>query len=197
MIKEEFINELRNKLVGLPKEELENRLNYYEEMIEDRMDEGKTEEEAVAEIGNVDDIAKQITDETPLITLVKEQTKPKRSLKVWEIVLLFLGFPLWFPLVLTGLILCFVAYLLIWVFVIVSYSIEFSFAVASIASLVGFLIYLGNGEVNLIALGLTIMCLGVAILFVFVCIAITKMTIKLSKTVLLKIKSAIIGKESK
>lgn len=197
MTKEEFINELRNKLVGLPKEELENRLNYYEEMIEDRMDEGKTEEEAVAEIGNVDDIAKQITDETPLITLVKEQTKPKRSLKVWEIVLLFLGFPLWFPLVLTGLILCFVAYLLIWVFVIVSYSIEFSFAVASIASLVGFLIYLGNGEVNLIALGLTIMCLGVAILFVFVCIAVTKMTIKLSKTVLLKIKSAIIGKESK
>lgn len=197
MTKEEFINELRNKLVGLPKEELENRLNYYEEMIEDRMDEGKTEEEAVTEIGNVDDIAKQITDETPLITLVKEQTKPKRSLKVWEIVLLFLGFPLWFPLVLTGLILCFVAYLLIWVFVIVSYSIEFSFAVASIASLVGFLIYLGNGEVNLIALGLTIMCLGVAILFVFVCIAITKMTIKLSKTVLLKIKSAIIRKESK
>ena len=197
MTKEEFINELRNKLVGLPKEELENRLNYYEEMIEDRMDEGKTEEEAVAEIGNVDDIAKQITDETPLITLVKEQTKPKRRLKVWEIVLLFLGFPLWFPLVLTGLLLCFVAYLLIWVFVIVSYSIEFSFAVASIASLVGFLIYLGNGEVNLIALGLTIMCLGVAILFVFVCIAITKMTIKLSKAVLLKIKSAIIGKESK
>ena len=197
MDKKEFLSELEKRLQGLPKADIEERLEFYSESIDDRVEEGKTEEEAINDMGGIDSVVNQIADETPIVNLVKERVKPKRRLTGLEIALLIIGFPLWFPLVLTGLLLCFVAYLLIWVFVIVSYSIEFSFAVASIASLVGFLIYLGNGEVNLIALGLTIMCLGVAILFVFVCIAITKMTIKLSKAVLLKIKSAIIGKESK
>lgn len=41
MKKEEFLAELRSKLSGLPKEDIDNRIEFYNEMIEDRIDEGK------------------------------------------------------------------------------------------------------------------------------------------------------------
>ncbi len=42
MTKQEFIAELRKGLSGLPKKELEERLTFYSEMIDDRMEEGLT-----------------------------------------------------------------------------------------------------------------------------------------------------------
>ena len=49
MNKKEFLDELRVGLAGLPESDLEERLNFYEEMIDDRIDEGLTEEEAIEE----------------------------------------------------------------------------------------------------------------------------------------------------
>ena len=48
MKKQEFLNELRKQLAGLPKDDLDNRINFYEEMINDRMDEGLSEEEDIS-----------------------------------------------------------------------------------------------------------------------------------------------------
>lgn len=194
MTKNMFLNELRRRLVGLPQDDLDNRISFYEEMIDDRISEGKSEEEAVADIGSVDDIVKQIANETPLFKLVKERTKPKRSLKAWEIVLIVVGFPLWFPLLITAFVLTLVAYILIWVLVIVSYSIELALAASSIAGFIAFFAYMINGTMNYQALGAAIMCLGAAILFYFACIGATKITIKLSKNIILAIKSAFIRK---
>lgn len=194
MYKNEFLTELRNRLQGLPQDDLDNRINFYEEMINDRMDEGKSEEEAVAEIGSVDEVVTQIASETPLLKLVKEKAKPKRTLKVWEIILIILGFPLWFPLLITAFVLCLVAYILIWTLVIVVYSVELSFIVTSIAGLVAFFVYLFAGQFNLIPLAAAIMCAGGAVLLYFGCTEVTKLTIKLSKNIVLKIKTAFIRK---
>ena len=54
--------ELREELMGLPQDEIEERLDFYSEMIEDRMEEGLSEEVAVAEIGIPAEIAAQITE---------------------------------------------------------------------------------------------------------------------------------------
>ena len=94
MKKDEFLLELRSQLVGLPKEDVDNRIAFYSEMIDDRIDEGKSEEEAVAEVGGVDKVVEDIAADTPLTTLVKEKVKPKRSLRVWEIILIAVGIPL-------------------------------------------------------------------------------------------------------
>ena len=67
-------------------------------MIDDRMEDGISEEEAVEGIGTVDQIYEQIMSDMPLVKLVKEKVKPKRKLKAWEIVLLTLGSPVWIPL---------------------------------------------------------------------------------------------------
>ena len=197
MNKEEFLNALRNKLVGLPEADVEDRISFYQEMIEDRIDEGKSEEEAINEIGSADDIVKEIAKDTPLAKLVKEKVRPKRSLRAWEIVLIALGFPLWFPLVVTAFVLALVAYLLIWVWVLVVYTVEISLATAGAGGFIIFPAYLANGNFNLTALGASIMSLGGAILLIFGCIGITKGTIKLSRSIVIGIKSTFIKKGRK
>ena len=183
MKKNEFLNELRKRLIGLPNTDIEDRLSFYSEAIDDRIDEGK-----------IDEIVNEIAKDTPLLKLVKEKVKPKRSLRAWEIVLIIVGFPLWFPLALTALVLILVAYLLVWVFVIVSYTIEGSLVGVALGGLVAFTAYLTDGTLNLLPLGASIMCLGAAILFVFACIGITKATFQLSKKMVIAIKKAFIKK---
>ena len=197
MRKYEFLTELQNKLQGLPKDEIENRVNFYREMIEDRMDEGKSEEQAVAEVGDVDDIVRQIASETPFVKLVKEKAKPKRSLRGWEIALLILGSPLWFPLMLTGMVLCLVFYLLVWILVIVTYVVELALIASSVVCIVAFFVMLFQGNVNLMALGGSIMCAGAALLFLFACIGATKVTLKLSKSIMTGIKTSFVRKGAK
>lgn len=46
MSKQEFLEQLRRGLSGLPREDIEERLKFYSEMLEDRMEEGLSEEEA-------------------------------------------------------------------------------------------------------------------------------------------------------
>ena len=194
MKKEQFLKELEGRLQGLPKKDLEERISFYGEMIDDRIDEGQSEEEAVAAIGTVDEVVAQITKETPLASLVKERMKPKRRLKAWEIVMLIVGFPLWFPLLLVFLILIFVAYLLIWVGVLVCYALELALAVTSVGSLVLFFAMLGSGAFELSYLGIAILAAGLAIFLLFGCIKITKPTCILAKKIVLWIKSWFIGK---
>ena len=197
MRKEQFLNELRNKLAVLPKEEADDRLSFYSEMIDDRVAEGKTEEEAVDEIGGVDKVVNEIAGDTSLMTLMKEKAKGKRALKVWEIVLICVGFPIWFPIGLTIAILALVFYLLLWILVIVCYVVETALGVCSVGGLIVFFAYLFTGQFNLIPLAVSIMSTGAAILLFFGCAGATKGTIKLSKLIFTKIKAAIIRKGSK
>ena len=60
MNKSEFLSELRTRLKGLPQNEIEERLSFYGEAIDDRIEEGVPEEDAVLEIGSIDDIVAQI-----------------------------------------------------------------------------------------------------------------------------------------
>lgn len=195
MTKKEFLSSLRSKLQGLPPSDIDERISFYSEMIDDRMDEGKSEEEAIAEIGNVDDVVMEIAKDTPLVKLVKEKMKPRRRIRAWEIVLIALGFPLWFPLLVTALVLIMVFWILVWVLVIVTYAVEIALSAASVAGVVAFAAYFLNGEMNYTAIGASIMCAGAAILFVFACIGATKGSIALTKGIITGVKKLLIGKK--
>ena len=58
--------------MSLPQGDVEERLTFYSEMIDDRMEEGISEEEAVCEIGSVDEIVSQIIADIPFTKLVRE-----------------------------------------------------------------------------------------------------------------------------
>lgn len=194
MKKQEFLNELRRQLRGLPQDEIESRVSFYEEMINDMMDEGKSEEEAIIEIGSVDSVVSDIAKDTPFKTVIKERYKPKRSLTALEIVLLVLGFPLWFPLLVTFFAFCLVGYILEWVLVIVTYAVEAALIAAAIAGIASFFVYLSNGNPAIWMLGAALLALGASFLFIFVCIGATKVSIKLSKAIATGIKKSFIQK---
>ena len=97
MTKYEYLEELQKGLSDLPKREVGERINFYGEMIDDRMEEGLSEEEAVLAVGTVEEIVLQISEEIKEAKLSKKSAS-KRRLRPWEIVLLVLGSPLWLAL---------------------------------------------------------------------------------------------------
>lgn len=168
MNKQEFSDSLKQKLSGLPAQEVEERLSFYCEMIDDRIEEGRTEEEAVAEIGSVDAIAAQIIAEIPLTKIAKERIKPKRQMRPWEIVLLILGSPIWLSLVVAVAVVAFALYAVLWSLVLAVWAVFAAFALcAPFALCVGILLAVeGNGSVGLALVGAALVCAGYAI-FVF------------------------------
>lgn len=63
MTRELFLKDLNNALAGLGGEEVESILAYYSEMIDDRMEAGMTEEDAVNAMEPVDTIASRVLSE--------------------------------------------------------------------------------------------------------------------------------------
>ena len=116
---------LNKKLRKIPKEELAERLSFYSEIIDDRMEEGLSEEEAVLSVGDVDKIAAEIIAELGIET--KKEKKSAEPLRPWEIALVIIGSPLWAPLLLAF-------FIITWSLIAVMWSVEivfFAFAVVS------------------------------------------------------------------
>ncbi|MGI6787263.1 MAG: DUF1700 domain-containing protein [Acholeplasmataceae bacterium] len=198
MTKEKFLSELRLKLKGLPKEDIEDRISFYSEMIDDRMEEGLSEEDAINEIGTSDAVAAKVIEATPLARIVKEKVKPKRKLENWEIILIILGFPLWFPLLVMLLAFLFVFAILLWSAVIVLWSVEGSLVAGGISFLIDSIIHLFDGYLLASAgmFGLSLLCVGVAIFLFYLCVKVTELTAKLTQKIILSIKKALVGGES-
>ena len=135
MNKTEFLNKLRTALNGIPQDDIEERVSFYGEMIDDRMEEGLTEEEAVSGIGPIDEIVTQTLSEVPLTKLVKEKVKPKRELRAWEIVLIILGFPLWFSLFVAAFAVVLSLYIVLWALLISLWAVMVSFAAVALAGI--------------------------------------------------------------
>jgi len=200
MTKNEFLEELRSKLVGLPKEDVDERICFYEEMINDRMDEGKSEEEAVADIGTVDEVIRQIAKDTPLVSLVKHKIKPKRRLAGWEIALIAGTSPFWFPFAIVAIVLLFVGFILMWTGAIVVYATEVSLIAAAFMSLVSFFLGVFDGggiTANITYLGMAGMCFGGAIGLGFGCYGVTKGMVNATRGMFIGIKSWFIKKGDK
>lgn len=193
MTKKEYLTELRKNLCGLPEKDIDDRISFYEEAIDDRISDGKSEEEAIADIGTIDDVVKQIAQETPFKKIVKEKIKPKRRLRGWEIALIIIGFPLWLPILIVAFVMTLVGIILLWVLTIVSYAVETAFAAGSIATFVAFIGSAVYSEPNFLALGASVALFGAACLFVFACIGSTKLNILITKSIFLGIKKSIIS----
>ena len=198
MNKDQFLEELRKKLSGLPQEEIDERVAFYSEMIDDRMEEDITEEEAVASLGTVDSVVEQIMSEIPLTKLVKQKVKPKGKMKAWEVVLLVLGAPVWIPLIIAALAIALSVYIVIWAVVISVYAVNLSVAAGAASGLAGIFIYLkaGNPAGMLFSFGAAIALAGLTILLFFVCKWITKAVIKLTGRIFLGTKTSFVGKEA-
>lgn len=196
MNKQEFLTYLRKGLSGLPQEDIEERLTFYSEMIDDRIEEGLSESEAVSEIGSVNSVVAQILTDTPLTKLVKERVKPNRILKAWEIVLLVLGSPIWLSLLIAAFSIILAVYIVIWSGVVTLWSVEASFVACSLGGIVSAAVFAfqGNGLTGLAMLSAGVCCAGLSIFLFFGCKAATKGILLLTKKMALGIKTLFVGK---
>lgn len=199
MNREEFLAALRKGLSGLPQEDIERSIEFYGELIDDHMENGLSDEEATAALGSVDEIVAQILSETSLPKLIKAKVRPNRALKVWEVVVVILGAPLWLPLLLAAGILVFSIYIVLWSVIFSLYAVDLSLAVCSLAGLVSLLpfgVLYGNLAAGVLMVGAGMICAGLAILLFLGLLGVTKAGLCLSRNILRWIKSPFIRKEN-
>lgn len=196
MNKQEFILNLRQKLSGLPTREVEERLAFYSEMIDDRVEEGLTEEDAVAEIGSVDEVASQIIADIPLVKIAKEKIKPKRRMRAWELVLLAVGSPVWLSLAIAALAVIFSLYVAFWSVIASLWAVFGALAGCAFGAVIaGAVLTLGNVPlVGLATVAAGIFCAGASILWFLGCKWLTGEILLLTKKVALWIKKLLTGK---
>lgn len=196
MKKSDFLSALQENLYGLPKEDIEKSLDYYSEIIEDKLEDGLTEEEAVEALGTAEEVAEQIFMDASLPKIIKTKVKPSRPLKIWEIVLLILGSPVWLSLLIAAAAVLFSIYIVTWSIIISLYSAVLAFAVGAIGGIVGvaICICIGNPVQGVFMLGAGLVLAGLTVLSFLGCNQISKYVIILSKKCLMLIKSCFIKK---
>ncbi len=166
MNKIDFICEMNSRLYGLPEEDINKSIDYYCELIEDNVEDGKSEEDAVAALGDINEIVSQIMLDIPLTKLVKAKVKPSRTLRVWEVIFLVLGSPIWLSLLIALFSVVLAVYISIWAVVVSFYAVVLSLAVSTLAVIVGVFVSLFKGLFlnSLIFLSLTLICAGLTML---------------------------------
>lgn len=136
MNKEEFLNRLREALKGLPAAETEKSALYYAEILDDRMEDGMSEVEAVASLGAPEEVAENLKLELPLGTLVRSKMSGS-GMGAGTVVLLVLGSPVWLPLLLAGLAVALSLAVSLWAIVLSLWTVVLALMLTLSLSVVG------------------------------------------------------------
>lgn len=190
MTKNEFLESLRNALSEMDEEDRAKQLEYYSEMIDDRIEDGCTEEEAISALGSIYDIKKTIFAEMPLLKKVKTNIKPKKKMRAWQKVLLIISAPIWGSLFFAFACVAFALLIVVWALVISLYAVTFSLAISSIAMLASSPILLMNANAvqAVIIFGAALIVAGIALLSFIISFFATKGAVNLGKAMIKLIK---------
>lgn len=197
MDKQAFLAQLRQGLSGLPEDDIPERLTFYSEMIDDRMEEGLSQEEAVAAVGSVEEIVAQIIADTPLPKIPKERIAPKKHFKAWEIILLALGSPVWLSLLIAAIAVIASLYISLWSVILSLWAVFGSLVGCSFGSIIaGIGFALGNHTLSGIAMiGAGMVYAGLSVFMFLGCKAATKGIFLLTKKLAVWTKNRFIKKE--
>lgn len=197
MTKQEFTDALRARLAGLPEADVAERLDFYGEMIDDRMEDGLSEEEAVADVGTVEEIAEQIIASIPFAKIAKERLKPKRQLETWEILLIILGAPIWLSVAASLFAVVVSVYAVVFSVIVSLWAVFVSLVACSVGGVAAGAIVAvgGNVAVGAATVGAGLICAGLAIFLFFGCEAATRGVILLTKKMATAIKKCFVKGE--
>lgn len=93
MTRDEFLGRLGELLACLPAEQVEETKAFYAEAIADRMEDGMSEEEAVAAMGTPGEVAEATLDDLPAVPRAIARTRRRSTTLLW--VLTIVGSPVW------------------------------------------------------------------------------------------------------
>ena len=196
MNKQEFLGQLSKELLGLPQDEIDEQLEFYSEMIEDRKEEGLSEEEAIAAVGTAQEIVTQVVNETPFVKIAKEGIRPKRMLNVGEILLLALGSPIWLSLAVVAFAVILSLYISLWSLIVSLWLVFVSLAACSVGGMITCIIFALSGRIatGIAMLAAGIVCAGLSIFMFYGCKEATKGIVVLTKKIAHFIKKSFIKK---
>ncbi|MCL2522458.1 MAG: DUF1700 domain-containing protein [Erysipelotrichales bacterium] len=153
----EFKKELRSRIAIMPEGEIRKAIDFYRELVLDNIDSGKTEEEAIRALGDIDTIAGKILSEYS-----SNFVKKRKIDKVLIIILLIFAAPILFGIAgaLFGVLLSIAVVLL------VCFLLGYIFVAAGVVGLLFSIIGFVNVAPFLLDLGMSFGIIGIGILFI-------------------------------
>lgn len=164
MTRDEFLGRLGELLACLPAEQVEETKAFYAEAIADRMEDGMSEEEAVAAMGTPREVAEATLDDLPAVPRAIAKTRRRSTALLW--VLTIVGSPVWVPLLLAFAAVAVTVYVCIWVLALCVWVIAATLGAVGATSLalVAAGVAVGHVPYVIVMLGCGLAFVGVALL---------------------------------
>lgn len=193
MRKAEFLSALRRSLRGLPKSDIDGHVSFFEEIIDDRVEDGLSEEQAVRSLGGVSKISTQIIAQTPFTKIIKERAR-SCGLGFFGITLIILGSPIWIALFASAFAVIVSLYAVVFSLVAVLWAVELSFIVGSVGGVAvgAFFAFGENGVAGLLLISMALVVGGISIFMFYGCKEATKGSLWLIAKSVLGIKNLFI-----
>ncbi|MDO4427899.1 MAG: DUF1700 domain-containing protein [Atopobiaceae bacterium] len=164
MTRDEFLNRLGELLACLSAEQVEETKQFYAEAIADRMEDGMSEEEAVAAMGAPGEVAEATLDDLPAVPRAIARTRRRSTALLW--VLAVVGSPVWVPLLIGFAAVATAVYVCIWVLALCVWLVAAALGGAGVAELLFAVsgIAIGYAPYALASAGMGLGLIGVALL---------------------------------
>lgn len=178
MKKAEFVELLRQELAVLPQGELDKHLNYFEELINDMMDDGMSEEEATARLGDPSQAAKQILESMP--NPPKPTFRPEKAnvkkVSFWMALGLILSSPLWITLLAVGVAVIVTVVVVVLAVLAAVCAVVLALIVGGIGMIVASFLTVGtSAATGAVMVGVGLLCVGLGILAGFAVAGLVKL----------------------
>lgn len=197
MTKNEFIAELSGRLSSFPRNEAEKSISYFSEIIDDKLDDGSSEEQAIESLGDMDDIVKNIMLDASFTAIIKTKAGEKKKRSTAGTVLLWVGSPLWLTLLIAAVAVFTAVYVSIWSVIIAVWSAMGTLAATGIACIPAAIVTMTYAPFNgIFGLGAAFVLIGLSVFMFFAAKRITVWCIKLTVIFVRFVKNIIIGKRS-
>lgn len=196
MNKQEFLKQLTNALSGLPKEEINKTVDYYAEIIDDAVEDGRDEYEVISGFDSVEEIAERVINETPIRKFVSEDVK-KRHISTGAVVLIIIGSPVWLPVLAAVFAVLMSVYIAIWSVIISLFSVFAGFALSAVCMMVltPFMLF-ARPVKAVLAFGLALLCAGGAVFMFYISVWCAKLIVRFTVFLARQIKNVFIRRES-
>ena len=182
MNKKEFLDTLRKEL----NDDNSDVINYYDELISDRIENGEKEKQVIKSLGNINNIINVLKIENKVSKQTKKNVVSNTVILMW--VLLLMSSPMLLPLIIVIFALIFTFFMVIISLLITFGSLIFTFTIAPFAAIASVI----NGSMTIpmfiLLLGISLFMIGISLLLGKLCIM---LVYKFSSFVMIKTKEII------
>jgi len=194
MSRAEFLRLLRWRLAQMPQSEIEKNVAYYDEMFSDMIEDGMTEEEAAARLGDPEEIAKELLRDMPMSELVRSRVRPSGGWTAFSILLAVVLCPIWLPLLIAAAAVVLGLFIALWAVALAVLAVVAALVIGAV-TLVGAAIF---GYLSVpwgLLTGMALIALGAALLAGLGAVWLVKLIARATSALWHKIKELLIKKE--